>query len=273
MRYQHIPVVLCAAFLLVNMASALEVVEIYSIDSSDPGFSLFEQSIFADKSTYIQGEVAEIQGIQAISAYCDDITAKYTLKKGLKTITTAEVSLGRGGYMEAYYRLWQPTEKLEPGKYKIQSVWICDGLEIGEDGFLDSNTKPEDPFEFRVVEPDDDDDAEPPEQECSKSCSAGHRLVNPNSASCFCEPNFVIGDGVCDLGESLSSSPDCDDQLTCQEDQIIVEGLCINPNQICLKDGGTKLCDGQAVPIAINKIVYALGVIGLITGGFVLFKK
>ncbi|MCK9370187.1 hypothetical protein M0R04_09805 [Candidatus Dojkabacteria bacterium] len=257
------------ALLLVGaLVPALEITQIYTLDKKTLTQEL--QSIVTDKSTYTKGQVAKIEDFQDINAYCQMLQGQFKLKSGSSVLESKSFTLGTAGYMTAFYELSQDTTNLNAGTYTIESRWFCDGQELGQDGYIDSNKDPS-ISTFKVTSPSGGGD--PPVQTCSKQCNIGYKLINPSSADCYCEQQYTLDNGVCELGEPVASR-DCEEKLTCQENQIKLDGLCVDPDRICIKDGGNADCAGEAPLVSINMIIYGIGVVIVLIGGIlVMFSK
>lgn len=252
-----------------SLVIALDIRQIYTIETIDRG--LFVQAFLItdsegnQKTSFKVGEIVTIAEGQLVDENCNLLTVALRLKRGSQTVNTFDKGFGQAGYQTAFYEITQDTSALSTGTYTIETQFFCDGQKLNQAGRIDSSADPN-IATFKVISTT----SPPPAPSCSKVCNTGQKLIDSNSASCFCENQWTAGDGKCDLGEI---SADCDEQRICQAIQIKISGLCIDPSRICVEDGGTKDCSFQDDIELLNLGLYILSIVLIISGGFITFKN
>ena len=219
------------------------------------------------QSAFKQGEKFTVDDVQYINHECPapvSVQSKVTTSLGItKGSNTKIVSIYDVMYASMIYKMDVDTSQLSPGNYLIEVRWFCDGVELGKDGYIDSNKQPS-VANFEVLSSDDPDDPDPA---CKiRSCQGGQKLVNPDSVDCYCQNEWLPDNGQCEIGEPRYT-PDCVGTIKCSEDKINIEGICLPKNIVCEEDGGTRVCDDDDNPPGFKfdyNIIVILGIIAVI---------
>ena len=279
-------VLIAIAFLFLSIGvSAQGEIQLKQVYTEDrPSQVIRPLTIVTDKTTYIQGEIAEVQDYQDINQFCGRIRVEFKLLSSFGSLKDTFVeTLGRDmGYMTLFYKVDVKTSTLSPGTYKLESHWYCDGNKLGNDGYtpdnpFDSTSQPS-KASIKVIAKTTPPADVPEEPSCLiRSCPLGTKLANENSDRCFCQDTWAEGDGKCDAGER-STSVDCQ-RVECLANELLLEGSCIPESRICFESGGTKDCtppsqqDEKVKNNFTNPIVLFLLTIGIVFFSFGLFQR
>jgi len=234
---------------LILLSVSISALQFNVIREATPTEELFSIFVAGNKTEFFQGEIVSFENFQDISENCSNLLGTMELIDSSGSVVDAvNKPVGQAGYVTIYFQGSTDTTFLEPGLYDIEIRWFCtlggtNTYELGTDGFapissLDTTSEP-DVFSFTVIEEDDPF----PEPECSKTCSVGYELINPDSVDCFCQQTWIDDDGYCSVGEPVTNN-DCIDDIQCGENQTLVDGVCVN---MC-PDGQT-IDYGQGCPV------------------------
>jgi len=227
------------------------------------------------------------------------LQADLVIRKGFSIVDSRLETVGfQTAPQTAFYKYTIPgsrTKDYAPSllgvrDYKVEYQWICDGVELGKDGCPpntgectdETGTTPSS-FNFAILVA-----TKPPVEEdlckIQSGCQTGYKLENPDQTNCFCSKQFQCGNGICEIGESSFLCPeDCGVITQCPSGFILIDGVCGNPNNICIKDGGNVDCskppvngddngdNGDGLDLDTSKIFFYLilivGEILIIIGG------
>lgn len=251
--------------LCMSVVSAVEFVEVRSATD----FDTFKDTlaIGINKNVLSEGETLIIEDVQYINAWCDDLNVEATILKDNQPFTGGSFNIGQIAYSSAYIKLRQDTTGFNEGDYVLEHRWYCTSqgvtVELGEDGYVDNNIKPNTKT-FSI----DSLSADLPEiQGCTQTCPVGFKLMNQNDASCYCEKSYDANDGVCDVGEPITTN-DCDLQNNCLRNEVLVNGQCVDYCSIAScennqNDEVPQLDDDSDIKIGLAIAVLILGFIGV----------
>lgn len=270
-QMRMIYLVLAVVLISTSFISSFEIRQIYTTDLGGglrPLAVAIQDKDGNNKRVFENGEDIFYSNGQDVFASCKSLTADFKLKKGFKTLRSISNSFGTVGYQTAYFQVAiSPNDyQNNDGEYTIESLFYCDGFkldpltgEINQDAtWLKSN--------FEVI----DSQEEPPVNQCNRTCNAGEILINEDSSDCYCQIKWTPNDGICEIGDT---SMDCDEQRTCRDGQVKLDGLCTERENICIKDGGTRNCTNDTDLSALSLMSFALGGILIVVGGFRRYGK
>lgn len=208
------------------------------------------QTFVSTKNSWIQGEDILLQNFQDVYEACGNIGILFSIREdstGALWINNGE-DFGAVAFTTLGYQIivdGANTRTFKTGSYTTEVSWLCDGKSLGIDGSFDNPSTTPDIFKFNIRS--NVEEVERPSSCVIKTCPAGEKLINPNSASCICQAQWTANNGICEIGENSVNSPkDCKEDVgvaDCEsEGLLLLDGVCINPNYVCEDKGGNRDC-------------------------------